>query len=420
MKELSRRRFIASVGIGSAALARGFGTEARADAPSAQLQSLTGGAKPIAADERLARISRLQALMDAQRVAAMLVEAGTSLEYFTGVKWWRSERTTAAVIPARGKTVIVTPYFEEPSIRESLAIDADVRTWKEDESPFSLLASAIRERSDSAGSLAIEPTTRFFVWDNVGKALGGARALVSGALLVDSCRRHKSASELALMQVANDVTLAAIRHVHASITAGMTASDILTVLAGATNQLGGMHDSSLVLLNEASAFPHGSAKPQAVRSGSIILIDSTCTVHGYESDISRTWVYGDAAKRQREVWSTVKRGQEVALQTAKVGVPVGTIDSTVRAYYESLGWSKDYQLPGLSHRTGHGIGMDVHESPYLVRSDQTPLEVGMCFSDEPGLYIPGQFGVRLEDCWHMTAQGPRTFTPLAKSFDDPI
>jgi Xaa-Pro dipeptidase len=420
MKELSRRGFIATVSVGGAALAHGFRAEARAAVSTAQLQPLTAAAKPITGDERLARISQLQSLMVAQQVAALLIEAGTSLEYFTGVRWWRSERTTAAVIPARGKAVIVTPYFEEPSIRETLAIDADVRTWKEDESPFSLLADALRERGARAGTLAVEPTTRFFVWDNVGKALGGAGTLASGAVLVDGCRRHKSSSELALMQVANDVTRAAIRHVHDHVTAGMTANDVLTLLAGATNQLGGTHDSSLVLLNEASAFPHGSAKPQVVRSGSVILIDSTCTVHGYESDISRTWVYGEPSSRQREVWATVKRGQEIALETAKIGVAVGTIDKTVRAYYESLGWSKDYQLPGLSHRTGHGIGMDVHESPYLVRSDQTPLEVGMCFSDEPGLYIPGQFGVRLEDCWHMTAQGPKTFTPLAKSIDAPI
>jgi Xaa-Pro dipeptidase len=157
-----------------------------------------------------------------------------------------------------------------------------------------------------------------------------------------------------------------------------------------------------------------------VKSGSTILIDSTCVVHGYQSDISRTWVHGEPSKRQREVWSTVQRGQQLALETAKIGIPVGTIDKTVRGYYESLGWSKDYQLPGLSHRTGHGIGMDVHESPFLVRSDTTPLEAGMCFSNEPGLYMPGEFGIRLEDCWHMTEQGPKTFTPLARSLEDPI
>jgi Xaa-Pro dipeptidase len=222
------------------------------------------------------------------------------------------------------------------------------------------------------------------------------------------------------MQAANDVTIAALRHLRGRIEAGMRRSDILSLLIAATEQLGGSHEFSLVLLNEASAYPHGSVKPQQVRNGSVILIDTGCSVHGYQSDISRSWVFGDASPRQREVWDTVKRGQEIALETAKLGTPVGAIDQAVRAFYEQKGWSRDYGLPGLSHRTGHGIGMDGHEPPYLVRNDATPLQAGMCFSDEPGIYIPGEFGVRLEDCWVMTALGPKAFTPLAKSLDDPI
>jgi Xaa-Pro dipeptidase len=157
-----------------------------------------------------------------------------------------------------------------------------------------------------------------------------------------------------------------------------------------------------------------------VREGSTILMDCGCAVHGYQSDISRTWVFGQASARQRKVWNTVKRGQEIALETAKIGVAVGRIDDAVRSYYEREGWGPGYKLPGLSHRTGHGIGLDGHEPAYLVHGDATPLEAGMCFSDEPGIYIPGEFGVRLEDCWVMTASGPKPFTPLAKSLDDPI
>jgi Xaa-Pro dipeptidase len=200
----------------------------------------------------------------------------------------------------------------------------------------------------------------------------------------------------------------------------MRGSDILALMIAATEQLGGEHEFSLVLLNEASAYPHGSLKPQEVHPGSVILIDTGCSVHGYQSDISRSWVFGDITPRQREVWDTVKRGQELALETAKLGAAVGGIDRAVRTFYEGKGWSKDYGLPGLSHRTGHGIGMDVHEPPYLVRNDTTPLQAGMCFSDEPGLYIPGEFGIRLEDCWHMSEAGPKLFTPLAKSIDQPI
>ena len=199
----------------------------------------------------------------------------------------------------------------------------------------------------------------------------------------------------------------------------MRSADIAALMDEATLALGGAPEFSLVLLNEASAYPHGSAQPQAVREGSTILMDCGCTVHGYQSDISRTFVFGQPSPRQRKIWNTVKRGQEIALQTATIGVPVGRIDDAVRGFYEREGWGPGYRLPGLSHRTGHGIGLDGHESPYLVHNDATPLQAGMCFSDEPGIYIPGEFGVRLEDCWHMTEGGPKLFTPLAKSIETP-
>ncbi|MGB5131630.1 MAG: Xaa-Pro peptidase family protein, partial [Steroidobacteraceae bacterium] len=247
-----------------------------------------------------------------------------------------------------------------------------------------------------------------------------ARQTISGEGLVDACRMHKSSAELALMQAANDVTIAALKHVHGRIEDGQSGPDIMKMMVEATEALGGKHEFSLVLLNEASAYPHGTEKPQTIRDGSVVLIDTGCSVHGYQSDISRSWIYGKPTARQREVWDTVKRGQGITLETAKIGVPVGAIDKAVRADYEGRGWSKDYGLPGTSHRTGHGIGMDVHEAPYLMRADTTPLEAGMCFSDEPGIYIPGEFGIRMEDCWYMTEAGPKLFTPLAESIDRPI
>jgi Xaa-Pro dipeptidase len=379
---------------------------------------LTADAQPIATGERKARLAKVQGLMQEKKVAALLVESGSTLEYFTGIHWWTSERVTAAVIPARGEITVVTPFFESPSIREMLQVPGQIRPWQEDESPFELIARTVR--SVGEGSLAIDANTRFFIVDAIGKSPGFRRATVPGNELVRSCRMVKSAAELALMQIANNVTMAAIRHVHANIQMGMQTDDVANLMGETTAALGGGHDFSLALLNEASAFPHGSKVIQTVREGSVILIDSGCTVHGYQSDISRTWVFGEPTARQREVWNTVKRGQEIALETAKIGVPVGTIDKTVRAFYEGKGWSKNYALPGLSHRTGHGIGMDGHENPYLVRNDTTPLAAGMCFSDEPGIYIPGEFGIRLEDCWHMTDEGPKLFTPLAQSIDQPV
>jgi len=416
----SRRTFLGLTAAGAAVAVGAQGPATQGTSAHEGLRALTGRAQPISALEHSARLARLQTLMQQRRVAALLVESGSTLEYFTGIRWHRSERTTAALIPASGQAVIVTPYFEEPSVRETLRVPADLRPWKEDESPFDLLAGALPRRSGARGPLAVEATTRFFIVDQIARAATPRPELVPADDLVRGCRMIKSAAELALMQTANAVTLAALRHVHGRIAAGMRGSDILALMVAATEQLGGAHEFSLVLLNEASAFPHGSVKPQEVHPGSVILIDTGCSVHGYQSDISRTWVFGDVSPRQREVWDTVKRGQEIALENARLGAAVGSVDRAVRAFYEGKGWSKDYGLPGLSHRTGHGIGMDVHEPPYLVRNDITALQAGMCFSDEPGLYIPGEFGIRLEDCWHMSEGGPKLFTPLAKSIDQPI
>ncbi len=405
-------------------VALALGTTARAAAPPRPgsvpaVRSLTGSAQPISATERQARIAQVQELMRQKKVGALLVEPGSTLEYFTGIRWWRSERTTAAIIPATGAVLVVTPAFEEPSVRETLQVGGEVRVWNEADNPFETIAQGLHDRGLASGVIAVEPTVRFFIIDGVRRASKGFE-VVSGDDLVRACRLLKSPAELALMQIASNVTIEALRRVHAQVQKGMKATDVASLMDGITAALGGTPEFSLVLLNEASAYPHGSDKPQEIRDGSVILMDCGCTVYGYQSDISRTWVFGEPTAKQRKVWSTVKRGQEIALQTAKLGVQVGRIDDAVRSYYQAAGWGPDYKLPGLPHRTGHGIGLDGHEAPYLVHSDVTPLQAGMCFSDEPGIYIPGEFGIRLEDCWHMTADGPRTFTTLARSLEDPI
>lgn len=414
---------VAATAAASAALVLpGRSAQAAPAAPTglAGLTPMTAGAKPISVEERRARIAKLQWLMVEQKIGALILESGSSLDYFTGIQWHRSERTTAAVIPARGDIVVVTPAFEEPSIRETLAVGDDVRPWNEHENPFALLVGALRDRGVTSEPIAFESTTRLFIVDGVRDASAGAYRVVSGDALVKAVRLIKSPAELALMQTANDVTLAALRYVHGNVRAGMRPSEIADMMNAATVALGGAPEFALVLINEASAYPHGSHQPQTLHEGSVILMDVGCTVHGYQSDISRTWVMGKPTAKQRKVWDTVKRGQEIALATAKLGTPVGAIDDAVRAYYEKEGWGPGYKLPGLPHRTGHGIGLDGHESPYLVHGDATPLAPGMCFSDEPGIYIPGEFGIRLEDCWHMTESGPKLFTALARSIEDPI
>jgi len=410
------------LGMAAAAFATSSGAVivSRAKPRLGELQSMTTAAQPISAAERIARINKLQGLMQQQKVAALLVESGSTLDYFTGVQWHLSERVTAAVIPATGQTIIVTPFFEQPSIHEMLQVPAEIRTWQESDSPFALIAGVLNDRNAAPGPLAVEANLRFYVLDGVTRALTGQRRVVAGYELVRACRMLKSPAELALMQLANDVTLRALQYVHAHLQVGMRTADVADLMDQATAALGGGSEFSLALLNEASAFPHGSKVVQTLREGSVILMDCGCTVHGYQSDISRTWVFGEPTQRQREVWNTVKRGQEIALETARIGVPAGNIDKAVRAFYEQKGWGRNYALPGLSHRTGHGIGLDGHEAPYLVRNDSTPLQANMCFSDEPGIYIPGEFGIRLEDCWYMTEQGPKLFTPLAKSIDDPV
>jgi Xaa-Pro dipeptidase len=412
---LSRRVFLQGAAT-SPLLATGS-VLARAAAPT--LKSLTADAKPISVEERHARIGKAQSLMAQGKVAALLVESGSSLEYFTGIRWHRSERTTLAIIPASGDVLVVTPAFEEPSVRETLQVGGEVRPWDEHENPFEKIVQGLKDRGINSGVLAAESTMRFFIVAGIRQA-SSAYEIIPADPIVRACRLIKSPAELALMQLANDVTIEALRQVHAQVALGMSGPDIGALMDHATISLGGAPEFSLVLLNEASAYPHGSVKPQTIREGSVILMDCGCAVHGYQSDISRTWVFGQANARQRKVWDTVKRGQEIALETAKITVPVGAIDDAVRKYYESQGWGPGYRLPGLSHRTGHGIGLDGHEPPYLVHGDATPLQAGMCFSDEPGIYIPGEFGIRMEDCWYMTASGPKLFTPLAKSLEQPI
>jgi Xaa-Pro dipeptidase len=412
---MNKREFLQAAGAVGVGMAAG-GAMAR---PGPELADMTVNARPITPAEHERRIEKAQSLMQAQGIDALLLEAGSALTYFTGVRWWRSERFTGAIIPVEGEIAFVTPYFEEPSVRESMAVGDDVRTWHEHQDPYVRVAEILADRGLESGRLAIEETVRYFIVDGVRAAARGFD-LLPGDAVTRGCRMYKSPAELALMQLANDVTLAAYRHVHDRLETGMRPAEISALMNEATRTLGGEPAFAMVLLNEASAYPHGTDEPQALRQGSVILMDCGCSVHDYQSDISRTWVFGEPTKRQREVWNTVRRGQELALETATVGTPAGKVDAVVRSYYEELGYGPGYDTPGLSHRLGHGIGMDGHEPVNFVQGETTPLAPGMCFSNEPGLYIYGEFGVRLEDCLYISDDGPRLFTPLSKSIDEPF
>ncbi|MBM7406213.1 MULTISPECIES: M24 family metallopeptidase [Sphingomonas] len=414
---LSRRSFVGAAltvpVLASSAILRA------AEPDLSELRDVTTAAKPIDAAERLARIGRAQALMRRHDIAAVVVEPGASLTYFTGVQWGRSERVTAAVLPREGEALVVTPFFEEPSVRETLDVAAEVRVWQEDESPLALIAGWLKERGLAKGRLGIEETARFFVADGLGTRLPGMR-LVSADPIVSGLRMIKSPAEIALMQMATDVTLAAYRWTWARVEAGMTGRDVSALMSAATRKLGGEPAFSMALVGEASAYPHGSRQVHRIAPGEVLLMDCGCSVHGYESDVSRTFSYRSVRPEVRRVWETVAKGQQVALQAARIGVAAGTIDNAVRTFYEAQGYGPRYRLPGLSHRTGHGIGMDGHEPVNLVHGETTPLAAGMCFSNEPGLYLPGKFGVRLEDCFYMTPAGPHWFSKPPASIDSPL
>ncbi|HET9639462.1 MAG TPA: Xaa-Pro peptidase family protein [Allosphingosinicella sp.] len=417
MPEIGRRAFaLGALAAGAALAARPSPLLAAAE-PA--LKPMTGDVVPIGAAERLMRLEKARQLMRRHGLGSILIEPGASLDYFTGVQWWRSERLTAALIPVDGEPIIFTPFFEEPSVRESLGIPAEIRTWDEHEDPLKLVAGALRDRKVAGRPVGIEETVRFFAVDGLRKAMPRIR-IVSGAAVVRGCRMIKSPAELALMQKAADITIAAYRYTWPRIEKGMSPSDIAAIMNGATAKLGGNPEFALILLGEASAYPHGSGKPQAVRKGEVVLMDCGCTVHGYQSDISRTFVFGEADAEQRRIWGQMRRGQDIAFAAARLGAPAGSVDDAVRRQYEAWGYGPGYRLPGTSHRTGHGIGMEGHEPVNFVHGETTPLAPGMCFSNEPGIYLPGKFGIRLEDCLYMTAAGPRWFSTPPPSIDRPF
>lgn len=383
------------------------------------LSDLTGSAVPIQPLERAARLARAQGLMKANGIGAVLIEPGSSMVYFTGVEWWRSERLTAAILPVEGEPCIVTPFFEEPSVRQTLAVPAEVRVWQEDQNPLGVVAGFLRDRKLAGRPVGIEETARFFAFDGLAHVLPGAK-LVSANPVVRGCRMRKSAAEIALMQLATQVTLAAYRWTYDRVERGMTGAEIGALMNAATRKLGGAPEFALALIGPAAALPHGSREVVRVAEGQVVLMDCGCAVQGYQSDVSRTWVHGTASTAQRTVWDQVARGQQVAFAAARIGAAAGSVDDAVRRYYESQGYGPGYRLPGLSHRTGHGIGLDGHEPVNLVHGETTRLAAGMCFSDEPGLYLPGRFGVRLEDCFHMTDAGPRWFSTPPTSIDAPL
>ncbi|SEK42937.1 Xaa-Pro dipeptidase [Colwellia chukchiensis] len=383
------------------------------------LKNITGSVSAITSAERYQRIAKAQKLMQQLDIAALILEPGAAMDYFSGVQWWRSERLTAVIIPREGKVAVVCPFFEEPSVRESLAVGEDIRVWQEHESPFVLIKQILADAKLTQGKIAFENSVRYFVLSGVMAELSDMTH-VSAEPVTRGCRMYKSQHELTLMHKANEITLLAYADVWSKLEVGMSQGEVKSLMQQAQTQLGGKGVWNMALFDQASAYPHGTKQQLALKEGSIVLMDCGCNVHGYQSDISRTFVFGEPTKRQRDVWQTVRQGQNIAFAAAKLGSQAGRVDDAVRKFYQGQGFGPGYQLPGLSHRTGHGIGMEGHESVNFVHGETELLKPSMCFSNEPGIYLPGEFGVRLEDCIYLTENGPQWFTMPPSSLDEPI
>ena len=420
----SRREFLYGAGAATALLhVPKVDAAQQQDLPPSirSLTSMRAQMRPITADERRARVEKARRLMAEQRIDAVMLCPSTSLEYFTNITWSGGERLFACVFPAKGEPFFVCPSFEEDRAREQIALGpfagtADVRTWHEHESPYERVAQGLRDRGISTGRLGAEERTDFVFSDGVRQAANGV-TVVSATPVTAGCRMVKDAHELELMRLASSVTLKAYEAAYRALAEGMTQNDFARLVSAAHSRLG-FQGGAGVQVGEFSALPHGSITPQTIREGTILLIDGGCEVGGYQSDLSRTFVLGKPADRMRRVFEIERKAQDAALAAAKPGVPCEAVDAAARKVIVDAGYGPDYKY--FTHRVGHGIGMDGHEWPYLVRGNTLPLAPGMTFSDEPGIYLRGEFGVRLEDDMYITEDGAKLFTPQSESLEKPF
>jgi Xaa-Pro dipeptidase len=383
------------------------------------LKPMTGDVVPITVEERQARVQKAQRLMAENKIEAMVLDSGTSMTYFTGMSWGQSERTMVAIIPAKGEVKYVCPAFEAERLRELIKIGTEVRTWEEHESPYKVIAGVLKDYGIRTGNIGMEERLRFFIFDGVRKEAPTLN-YVSADPVTMNCRMIKSPAELALMQKANDITVAAYKAAIALLHEGMTPADFSATAADAFSRLGVRGDLS-ANFGPASAYPHGSIQTQHLKKGDVVIMDDGCKVQGYCSDISRTIVYGaEPTKRQREIWDLEKKAQAAGFAAARIDSPCENVDAAARKVITDAGFGPGYKIPGLPHRTGHGIGMDIHEWGNMVLGNKTPLQAGMCFSVEPMVAIYGEFGVRLEDCAYMTEEGPKWFSQPSPSIEQPF
>jgi Xaa-Pro aminopeptidase len=425
MTRFSRRRFLEAGATAAAAavLPATSSAEDKSGLPPsiAGLKSMKGQAVPITAEEREARVERARELMAQNKLQAIVITSGSSLPYYSAVHWWSSERLFAMVLPATGKAFFVCPAFEEGRAREQLAMgpfgaDADVRLWQENEDPYLRVAQGLRDRGLTAGELGIEEKTPFVFGDGVALHVPALKA-TSATPVTAGCRMIKSEHEISLMKLASKVSITAYEAAYQALKPGMTQNEFESLVETAHSQLG-FHGGADVQVGAHSAAPHGSIAPQTIREGTIVMMDGGCTVEGYASDITRTFVLGTPTAQMRQIFEIVHRAQSAALAAARPQVACESVDAAARKVVIDGGYGPGFKY--FTHRLGHGMGLDGHEWPYLVPGNSTPLRPNMTFSDEPGIYLPGEFGVRIEDDMHITADGSELLTPRSPSLEHPF
>ncbi len=386
-----------------------------------KLSSIRAEAMPIGADELRGRVAKVQAEMRARGVQALHLDSSTSNFYFTGIRHRASERLHGTLIPAEGDLVYISPAFEAEKLRTMISLDGEIRCWQEHESPTSLVVETLRDIGIASGTIAVDQATPFFTFDGLRRA-GNSFDFINATEVIAPCRMIKSKAEIGLIKQAMAMTLRVQQATARILHEGITTTEVASFVQQAHARMGAdpVFTFCIVLFGEPTAYPHGVPYPQTLKDGDMVLVDIGATLHGYQSDITRSYVYGTPTARQREVWEVEHAAEQAVFDAAQLGAPCEALDAAARRVIEGAGFGKDYALPGLPHRTGHGLGLDVHEEPYIVRGNATKLVPGMCFSNEPTICIYGEFGVRLEDHVYMTESGPNWFTTPPPSFDNPL
>jgi len=387
----------------------------------AKLADMTADVKAISLQEFNDRIESAQAIMQREGIKAIYLNAGTNLYYFTGMRWGAGERLVGAILPAVGGVQFIAPRFEQDTINEFMVVKGPLHCWHEHENPAQLFGDILAQLDITDGTVGIDEATAFFMFNNIRHAHPQFE-YIDAKVVTAGCRQQKLDTEIALLQRAKDMTLEVHKAAARILRLDICTTEVEEFIHQAHKVVGAPKGSyfCIVLFGKASSFPHGVKDPQFLKQDDVVLIDTGCQLHGYNSDITRTYVFGEASDEVRAAWLSEKNAQQAAFDAAQINVSCQDVDAAARVSLEADGFGPGYDLPGLPHRTGHGIGLDIHEWPYLVGNDTTPLAKGMCFSNEPMLVIPGKFGIRLEDHFYMTDAGPEWFTQPSHSIDDPF